>query len=44
MAREIDELLADEEDTDAGERAFLRAVREAIEIARAEKLPIVAHW
>jgi hypothetical protein len=44
VAREIDELLADEEDTDAEERAFLRTVREAIEIARAEKLPIVAHW
>jgi hypothetical protein len=42
-AREIDELLADEE-TDAADKEFLRTVREAIEIARAEKLAIVAHW
>lgn len=43
MARAIDEYL-EEEETDAEDRAFLRTVREAIEIARAEKLAIVAHW
>ncbi|MGZ3420244.1 MAG: hypothetical protein ACXVEF_25440 [Polyangiales bacterium] len=43
MAAEIDEMMADGE-LDVADREFLGTVRKAIEIARAEKLAIVAHW
>ena len=43
MSREIDELFSEGE-IDVADREFLTVVREAIEVALAEKLPIVAHW
>jgi hypothetical protein len=43
MIREIDEVMADEEYVGA-DRSFLQTVREALEIARTERLAVVAHW
>ncbi len=43
LAVEVADALADGE-LDDEDAAFFRVVRDAIEVARAEKLPIVAHW